>query len=108
MALSNFTPSAFGVLACPSPAPMAVAPFTVGTSANVAIPGGGGPTLVVTNVGPYPAVVLLGGSTVTVTPATGIAVGVNQSVALAVGSDGYIAGLGVGGGPAILNLAQGT
>lgn len=96
-AILNFTPSAYGQLAVNS-----------GASSRVAVPGGGGATLVVTNLGPAPAVVLLGDSTVAVSTTTGMAVTPGHSVALAVGSNGYIAGIGTAGLPAILNLAQGT
>lgn len=79
-----------------------------GVSTAVALPGGGGPTLLVSNIGPSPAVVLLGSSSaVTVTPSTGVVVLPNQSLALGVGSNTYIAIMGTQA-LASLNLAQGT
>jgi hypothetical protein len=96
MALSSFTPSAYGSMSAPP-----------GTSASQAIPGGDGTVLLVTNIGPAPAVVLLGGSSVAVTFSTGVAVLPNQSLALAVGSNTYIAAMGIGSS-ALLNLAQGV
>ena len=96
MAFPSFAPSAYGTMAAPS-----------GASVAQAIPGGAGPTLLVTNMGPSPAVVLLGGSTVVVTPATGVMILPNQSLALAVASNTYIAAMGTQAA-AILNLAQGT
>ena len=99
MAYTNFTPTAYGQL---------IAPGTVSSPAT-ALPGGGGPTLIVTNIGTHPAIVLLGGSTVQATITTGIAVAPNQSLPLAVGSNGYIAAIGTGYScHTILNLAQGT
>lgn len=97
MALSAFTPTNYGGMSAVS-----------ATSGNQAIPGGAGPTLLVSNLGPNPAVVLLGTSNaVTVTASTGIAVIPGQSIPLTVGSNTYIASIGVGG-DATLNLAQGT
>jgi hypothetical protein len=96
MALSNFTPSGYAMMAA-----------LWGTSSVQALPGGGGATLVVTNMGPSPAVVLLGGSTATVTPATGMVILAHSTVALAVGSNGYIAAIGTESN-ATLNLAQGA
>ena len=95
MALNNFDPSAYGMLGVNGT-----------TSQRKAVPGGGGSTLLVTNLGPATVFVLLGGSTVSVTPSTGIAVLVGQALALAVGSNTYIAAIGDEEN-AIINLAQG-
>ena len=96
MALTNFTPAAYGALGA-----------TKDASVAQAVPGGGGATLLITNLGPSPAVVLLGASAVVVTLATGVAVLPNQSIALAVGANTHIAAIGAGG-TAVLNLAQGA
>jgi hypothetical protein len=95
MAILNFTPSACGMMSAPA-----------NTSEARAIPGGAGPTLLITNLGPSAAVVLLGGSTVVATVATGIAVLPGCPLALGVGANTHIAAWGLGGN-ATLNLAQG-
>ena len=95
MALNNFAPTACGM--------MGAAP---GSSQRAAVPGGGGATLLVTNLGPSAVYVVLGSNTVVATPATGIAVLANASIALAVGTNTYIAAIGHGG-IATINLAQG-
>lgn len=95
MALPSFTPSAYGSMA---------ALYNVSTTQ--AIPGGAGTVLLITNLGPSPAVVLLGGSTVAVTLGSGLVVLPNQSIALSLGANAYIAAQGAQG-TAILNLAQG-
>lgn len=96
MALSNFTPSGYGAMFAP-----------MGDSASQAIPGGGGATLLVTNLGPAPAAVLLGDSTVTVSPATGVVVLAGHSLPLATGAHTHVAAYGCGLGSA-LNLACGS
>lgn len=100
MALSSFTPSAYGAMSAPA-----------GESAAQAIPGGGGTVLLVTNIGPAPAAVLLGadseGTPLVVTPATGVVVLPNQALVLTVGSNTHIAAFGIGSN-ATLNLAQGA
>ena len=97
MASNNFSPTGYGE--------MIVAPYI---SSAQAVPGGGGPTLQVTNLGPNAAVVILGSNTVVVTQATGVLIPVNQSRDLAVGSATYIAGMALGGINSRLYLSQGT
>jgi len=101
MAYTNFTPAAYGQF---------IASAVMG---NVALPGGGGATLLVTNAGPAAAYVALGASTVTVSATTGVLILPGFSLPLAVGSTTNIAaiaapGLGGGGAFANLNLVQGT
>ncbi len=96
MALASFSPTNFGMVAAGR------------TSAAQAVPGGAGATLLVSNLGPYPAAVLLGNSTVAVTAATGVVVLPNQALPLAVGTATHIAAIAVGGNLAQLNLAQGA
>lgn len=95
MAISAFTPAAYAMITGMS-----------GTSQAYALPSTDA-TIVISNIGPAPAAVLLGGSSVAVTPATGMVVLPNQSIALAVGSNAYIAAMGISGA-AQLNLAQGA
>lgn len=79
------------------------------TAGRVALPGGGGATLLVTNMGPSHVVVKLGDNTVTVSSSNdGIVINAGQSLALTVGSATNIAVLDVGFGAAQVNLAQGT
>ena len=96
MALNNFNPSTYGEMV-----------LGTYTSSTQALPGGGGPTLQVTNLGQAPAVVLLGGVSVVVTETTGLVIPAGGSVPLAVGSNTYIAGMALGI-MAKLCLAQGT
>ena len=96
MALNAFTPSGYGQLN-----------VEAYVSASQAIPGGGGATLLVTNLGPGPAVVLLGSSSVVVTETTGVVVPPLQSLPITVGSNTHVAGLGIGA-QAKLCLAQGA
>lgn len=106
MAIPNFDPTGYGALTAPAPTPDAVTAAPA-TSARAALPGGG-PTLVITNLGPSDAVVLLGDETVTVTsPGDGIVVLRRASIALAVGSNSYCSAIGTED-RAVLNLAQGT
>ena len=110
MALANFTPSAYGSLVAPSPAMSAVAPFTAGVAATVALPGGGGPTVLVGNNGPCGAFVLLATTALlaaAVSSVNGTFVPVNGQVALAVGSNGFIGAIGADG-QACLYLSQGA
>lgn len=98
MALSNtFTPTSYGSM-------------TVGpTSSNQALPAGTGSVLV-TNLGIAPVVVLLGTSNaVAVTVSTGVAIPAGQSLALVIGSNTYIAAITAGGGQtSLLNIAVGS
>jgi hypothetical protein len=98
MALANFTPSAYGCISAGD------------TSAAHALPGGTGVTLLVTNIGPSPAAVLLGADSeeapLVVTSATGVVVLPNQAIALTVGANTHIAAIGLGSN-AVLNLARG-
>src|ERR1700722_6722969 len=98
MALSGFAPSGAGQIS-----------GLPNQSQRVALPGGGGATLVVTNLGPSDAYVLLGTNTVVVTPATGMLVLARTSIALTVGAATNIAAIGAAGGQYIanLNLVQG-
>ena len=110
MALANFTPSAYGSLVAPSPAPLAVAPFTAGAAATTALPGGGGPTLLIGNNGPCACFVLLATTALlaaAVSSVNGTFVPVNGQVALAVSGNSFVGALGCGG-LATVFLAQGT
>ena len=110
MALANFTPSAYGSLVAPSPAPLAVAPFTAGAAATTALPGGGGPTLLIGNNGPCACFVLLATTALAaaaVSSVNGTFVPVNGQVPLAVGSNSYLGAIGVGGNSQLF-LSQGT
>lgn len=98
MALPNFTPSAYATV---SATPV---------SAAFPLPGAGA-TVLVSNIGPAPAFVLLGPvGALVVTPQTGLAVLPNSSVSLAVGSNTQLAAISAAGGnqAAVLNLAVGT
>ena len=98
MALNNFTPTAFGQ--------MIVAAYV---SQNQAVPGGGGPTLLVTNLGPGAAAVLLVATdTATVTEQTGVVIPPLGSQPLAVNGNGFIAALCIGGSNCKICLSQGT
>jgi hypothetical protein len=98
MALVNFTPSTYGCISAG------------GTSAAHALPGTTGVTLLITNIGPSPAAVLLGADSeetpLVVTSATGVVVLPSQPLALAVGANTHIAVIGLGSN-AVLNLARG-
>jgi hypothetical protein len=110
VALANFTPSAYGSLVAPSPAPLAVAPFTAGAAATTALPGGGGPTLLIGNNGPCACFVLLAATALlaaAVSGSNGTFVPVNGQVALAVGSNGFLGAVGAGGN-AQLFITQGA
>jgi predicted naringenin-chalcone synthase len=97
MALAGFAPTNYSSLTALS------------ASVPTALPGGGGATLLVTNMGPSPIAVALGGNTVSVTSSNnGLVVNAGQSIALTVGSNGYIAAISLSGAPSQLNLAQGT
>ena len=98
MALNGFAPAAYGTMSAQ------------GNSSNIAIPGGAtGPTLLITNLGPQPAFVLLSTSNATVvTQATGIAVMAGQSLALTVGTNTRIAAIANGFGSSYLSLVSGT
>ncbi len=77
-------------------------------TAAIALPlTGSPPTALITNFGEKTAFVALGGSTVTVTPATGLAVLPMASVALAIGSNTYLAAVTMAGETG-LNVATGT
>lgn len=99
MSLSAFAPTNYGS-------------FTAQSNANgsrAALPGGGGATLLVTNMGPSPAALKLGDNTVTCSGSNdGVVVMPGQSIALTVGSATNIAASAVGYGGAQLNMAQGT
>jgi hypothetical protein len=105
--LLNFTPTNYASLMAPGPLTLANA--AVAAAGVAAVPGGGGPTLVVTNLGPSSAVVALGTSatSVPITLGTGLVIPAGQSVSLGVGANTYIAANGTQG-IALLNLAQGT
>lgn len=110
MALANFTPSAYGSLVAPSPAMSAVAPFTAGVAATVALPGGGGPTLLIGNNGPCACFVLLATTALlaaAVSPTNGTFVPVNGQVPLAVSGNGFLGAIGAGG-QSQLFISQGT
>jgi hypothetical protein len=106
MPIESFNPSGYAAMSAPPPTPEPVT-GAAATSARQALPGGGGPTLVITNLGPSAAVVLLGNENVTVTLQTGMAVLANDWVALAVDSNTHLAAIGAQD-RAALNLAQGT
>ena len=109
MALANFTPTGYGYLVAPSPAPNAYS-LAAAVQATAALPGGGGVTLIVTNAGPSAAAVLLyavAGGVPTVTPLNGIVVAPNTSENLAVGSNDHIAAIGLQSN-AQLSLCQGA
>jgi hypothetical protein len=110
MALPNFTPSGYGSIVAPSPAMSAVAPFVGGVAATVALPGGGGPTVLVGNNGPSGAFVLLATTALlaaAVSSVNGTFVPVNGQVVLAVGSNSYLGAIGAGGNSQLF-LSQGT
>jgi hypothetical protein len=98
MALSGFTPPAYGELTCGP------------TSSRVALPAGA--TVVVSNLGPDPAVVALGNNSISVSGAgNGVALLPNQYLPLTTGANGFIAGISVGSGAnsrSILASAGGT
>ena len=98
MALPTFTPTG-ATLVMAQPA-----------SQTYPLPGSGGDsTILLTLLDPGLVLVLLGDSSVTVTPSTGIAVMPDAPLVLARGSAGYIAVMVVGGQPrANINLASGT
>lgn len=100
MALSGFAPSAYSSFAATS------------AGSTQAIPGGGGATLLVTNMGPSAASVKLGTSASPTQPDatqnSGVVVNAGQSIALTVGSNTQISATALGFGAAVLNLAQGT
>jgi len=101
LAASSFTPAAYATVSA------------VGTAKTYPIPGSGAATLVITNLGPYPAVVLLGtvaNPAVALTPGTGMAVAVGQPLALVIGANTFISVIsaqGIGTN-AVLNLAAGS
>lgn len=98
MALNGFAPAAYSTASAQS------------GSSNIPIPGGAtGPTLLVSNLGPAPAFVLLStSSTAVVTPATGVPVQPGQSLPLTVGTNTRIAVVSNGYGSAYLSLVSGT
>jgi hypothetical protein len=106
MPIASFTVSGTAMLGAPPPTPEPVSGAPA-TSARQCLPGGGGPTLLVTNLGPSAAVVLLGDSNVTVSLQTGVAILANSSLALAVNGATHLAALGVQD-RSVLNLAQGS
>jgi hypothetical protein len=81
------------------------------TSQAVQLPAAGSPsTVYITNLSQTIVFVLLGGSTVAVTPATGTAVLPGASVALGLGSSTYLAAiaLGAAAGSSTLDIAVGS
>ena len=98
MALAGFAPTGYtSVTALPA-------------TAVVALPGGGGATLLVTNLGDSPAVVLLQNSSTVPSPfnsSLGVVVMPRVPLALTVGSNTYLAYASIGNS-AQLNLVQGT
>lgn len=96
MALVVFTPSAYATL--PAQA----------TSSSLALPGGGGTALLITNIGPNPAAINLSTGAGTVAMNTGVVLCVGQSIALAVGSFTFLNAVSLGYGSAVLNIAQGV
>jgi hypothetical protein len=97
MALAAFAPTAYSSFAALS------------TSTNVALPGGGGATLLVTNLGPNPVVIALGNAALILAGSgNGIALNPGQSIALTVGANTNIAAMALGFGNAQLNMAQGA
>jgi hypothetical protein len=98
MALNGFAPAAYGSMSAGQ------------GSSSAAIPGGAtGPTLLITNLGPAPAFILLSTDpTTVVTSATGVPVQPGQSLALTVGDGTYISAIANGFGSAWLSLVSGT
>jgi hypothetical protein len=97
MALNSFAPTNFSSFTA------------LGISTLVALPGGGGAALLVTNCGPSAIAVKLGDNTVTVAGSqNGVVINAGQSLALTVGTATYLAAISLGFGNAQVNLAQGT
>lgn len=96
MALNGFAPSSFSSLSAQS------------GSVNVALPGAG-TNLLIVNLGPSPAAVLLSESDVaTVSGSTGTVVMPGGSLVLTVGTNTRLAAVAVGFGSAWLNLSVGA
>ncbi len=95
MAISNFSPTGY-----------AWGSAIAGAQNRIAIPATAGATLLVTNLGPSAAVVLLGSSSVAATVATGVAVLPNHSLALAIGAATHVSIIGAAG-LAQVNIARG-
>lgn len=107
-ALAMFVGQAFAAL--PAIAPTGQASLAVGTaSANVQVPATGTPTqIMVTNMGPLTAFVVLGTSNaVTATPSTGTPILPYTSVVLTLGSNTWIAGI-TQGSSTVLVITAGT
>jgi hypothetical protein len=98
--LNSFTPTNYATVAA------------FGSKSTIyPLPGGGGTTIRIVNLGEAPAVVLLGtGTGFVVTPQTGMAVVPRDSVAVIVGSNDHIAVIAIGGlnAQAALNISQGA
>jgi hypothetical protein len=99
--------SAFAAL--PAIAPTGQVDLAVSTtSASVAIPTTGTPTqVIVTNMGPLTAFVLLGNSSVTASVATGIAILPYTSVVLTIGANTNLAAI-TQGNTTVLSITAGT
>jgi hypothetical protein len=96
MALAGFAPTATTLL---SAGP---------TSSNIILPTTGSPvTAVVTNTSQGFVYVLLGGSNVTVTPATGLALAPGASFPLTIGTNTYLAAITLQGAAGV-NITVGT
>ena len=90
-------------------APTNYSSFTaMGTSASFPLPGGGGATLLITNMGPSPAAFNLStGAGSCAGSQAGVVVNAGQSLAVTVGSSDHINAISLGQA-AQINLAQGT
>lgn len=79
------------------------------TSTNVALPGSGNTTALITNNGGSGVVILLGNGSVVVTPATGLYLGPGQSIYLGIGANTNLAAIFPGGVfESSLNIAVGA
>jgi hypothetical protein len=97
-AINAFTPGAVGVMS------------VTATSTRLLMPGSGFQTVLIVNHGPYPVKILLGTSAVIVADATGTVIFPEQSLALGVGVNTYIAAKTIGAGPfsSELNISTGA
>jgi len=95
MAIASFAPAASAFLGVAT------------SSASVALPGSGQTTAVIANIGEKTAFVLLGNASVSASYQTAMAILPNSSVALAIGSNTYLAAVTLAGATG-LNITTGT
>ena len=97
MALNGFAPTNYNSFTATS------------GSSSVAVPGGGGATLLVTNMGPSPAAFSLSvGAGSCAGSQAGVVINAGQSLALTLGSNDHINAISLGSGNSQINMAQGT